>query len=190
MDDLTTGDSVAINGVCLTATNISGNNITFHLSKTTMDLSNFKIGSIKNSARLNLERAMKPDSRFGGHIVSGHIDGKVKVINIEKRGDDHFFEFLYSSEIKKYIIPKGSVALDGISLTISSVLSSSFIVTVIPETIKNTNLIEKRVGDFVNIEIDIFARYIAHILLFGDFNYKGEDSYGKNQTIIERFLRG
>ncbi|HOJ64633.1 MAG TPA: riboflavin synthase [Spirochaetota bacterium] len=165
------GDSISVNGVCLTVTEINKNFLKFHLSETTRKIGRFK--EMKSQEILNLERAMQATDRFGGHIVSGHIDGLLRIINIQKRGDDTFFEFLYPKEFRNMFIPKGSVAIDGISLTISDVMSSSFVVTVIPHTLNNTNLKTKRVNDMCHFEVDIFLRYINNILSNGVY-------YGKN----------
>jgi riboflavin synthase len=164
LEDLKIGDSVAINGVCLTVTDIKNELVSFHISETTRRLSNFKYGSIGIGDKLNLERAMRADGRFGGHIVSGHIDGSAKIIDIRKSGADTFFEFLVNKEDMKLIVNKGSIAIDGISLTISDLKSSSFLVTIIPETINKTNLKFKRVNESVNIEIDIIAKYLKNII--------------------------
>lgn len=177
LDDVKIGDSIALNGVCLTVVSIDKTVLTFHVSKTTADISNFKIGRISNNAKLNIERALRLDSRLGGHIVQGHIDGRVKIIRIDKRGEDHFFEFFTNEELRRFIIPKGSVAIDGISLTISSVSSASFEVTVIPQTIKETNLKEKRIGDYVHIETDFFVKYVNYAISNGGY-------YDKNKEII------
>lgn len=171
IEDSKIGDSISVNGVCLTITDINKNLIKFHISETTMKIGRFKdmrIGEI-----LNLERALKATDRFGGHIVSGHIDGTLRIIDIKKKGSDTFFEFLYTKEFKNMFVPKGSVAIDGISLTISDVMSSSFVVTVIPHTLNNTNLKTKRVNDLCHFECDIFLRYINNILSNGVY-------YGKN----------
>ncbi len=169
LDDLKIGDSVAVNGACLTVTAIKGNLISFHISETTRKLSNFKYGSIRVGEELNLERAMKINDRFGGHLVAGHIDGTAKIIDIRKSGLDNFFEFLVDRESIKLIVNKGSITIDGISLTISEVKNSSFVVTIIPETIKNTNLKQKHVNDLVHIEIDMIARYLKSII--ANFGY-------------------
>jgi riboflavin synthase len=181
LEDVKIGDSISINGACLTVTKVSDNILTFHVSSTTENLSNFKIGKMRIGDEVNLERAVTPLTRLGGHIVSGHIDGTLKIISIRKSGEDTFFEFLFSKEFKSLIIPKGSITIDGISLTISKVMSSSFIITVIPQTITETNLKNKRTGDFVHFEIDIFARYVKHIL-----NYGGND--GSDNRFIEKFF--
>ncbi|MBP7552537.1 MAG: riboflavin synthase [Spirochaetes bacterium] len=181
LEDVKIGDSIALNGVCLTVVSIDKTVLTFHVSKTTSDISNFKIGRISSNVKLNLERALRLDSRLGGHIVQGHIDGRVKIIRIDKRGEDHFFEFLTNEELRRFIIPKGSVAIDGISLTISSVSSASFEVTVIPQTIKETNLKEKRIGDYVHIETDFFVKYVNYAISNGGY-------YDKNKEIIGSFF--
>ncbi|HOF02145.1 MAG TPA: riboflavin synthase [Spirochaetota bacterium] len=181
LDDIKIGDSVAVNGVCLTVVSINNNILTFHVSKTTSDISNFKIGRISNNAKLNLERALRLDSRLGGHIVQGHIDGIAKIIRIDKRAEDHFFEFFITEDLRKFIIPKGSVAIDGISLTISAVLSASFEVTVIPQTLKETNLKERRIGDYVHIETDFFVKYVSHVISNGGY-------YDKNKEVIRSFF--
>lgn len=169
LDDCKPGDSIAINGLCLTITDISRNYLTFHTSSTTMENSRFKIGDIHINEEVNIERALLPAARLGGHIVLGHVDGKAKIISINKKNEDSFFEFLYSKELKYFIALKGSVAIDGISLTISRVLSSSFMVTVIPATFQNTTLRNKRINDSVHIEVDLFARYSYNILNKGGF---------------------
>ncbi len=171
LDGSKIGDSIAVNGLCLTITNISGNYISFHTSLTTMEHSRFKIGEININEPVNLERALLPETRLGGHIVLGHVDGKAKIISINKKGEDFYIEFLFPKELKSFIAPKGSVAIDGISLTISNVLSSSFIVTVIPHTFNNTNLKQKRVNDFTHIEVDIIARYAYNILKTGGYKW-------------------
>ncbi len=171
LDDCKLGDSIAINGLCLTIVDISKDYLSFHTSSTTIENSRFKVGDIHINEEVNLERAVLPTTRLGGHIVSGHVDGKVKIILINKKNEDTFFEFLYPKELKYFIALKGSVAIDGISLTISNVLSSSFMVTVIPITLQNTNLKNKRINDFVHIEVDIFARYSYNILKSGGFRW-------------------
>lgn len=161
------GDSIAVNGLCLTITEISSNLLKFHTSLTTIENSRFKTGKINIGEYVNLERALLPTTRIGGHIVTGHVDGIAKIISIKKIDEDTYIEFLSSKELRPYIAAKGSVTIDGISLTISKVQSSSFIVTVIPHTLENTNLKYKRVNDFTHIEIDIIARYSYNILKTG-----------------------
>lgn len=181
LDDLKIGDSVSVNGVCLTLTKQNRNLLNFDVSPTTQKLSRFRLGEMKIGEEINLERALTLNKRLGGHIVSGHIDGICKIIDIAKKEESFFFEFLFPKEIKALIIPKGSVAIDGISLTINNVMSSSFVITVIPQTIKETNLRNKKIGDMVHIEGDIFARYITHVIINGGLD-------GKHEEIIKRFF--
>jgi len=181
IDDAAIGDSISVNGTCLTITKISGNYLNFHVSPTTAKNTRFKIGDIRIGEEVNLERALTLNTRLGGHIVTGHIDGKAKLISLKNTGKDIYIEFLYPATLRNYIVPKGSVTIDGISLTISDVLSRSFIITIIPHTLKSTNLKNKNIGDFVHIEADIFARYIFHIL-------KSGGTYEKDERIIEKFL--
>ena len=169
LDDSKIGDSIAVNGLCLTITNIGSDSLKFHTSLTTIENSRFKTGKLHIGEQVNLERALLPTTRLGGHIVTGHVDGITKIISIKKKDEDTYIEFLFPEELKYFIAAKGSVAIDGISLTISKVLSSSFIVTVIPHTFENTNLKEKRVNDFTHIEVDIFARYSYNILKTGGY---------------------
>ncbi|MBR6199767.1 MAG: riboflavin synthase [Spirochaetales bacterium] len=163
LDDLRLGDSVAVNGTCLTVTAISGQNVSFHVSQTTNNVTNLKLGKLHPGQLLNLERALAVGDRLGGHLVSGHVDGLARIIGIDKQGADHFFEFQPPTELRKYIAAKGSVTIDGISLTVAWVGTSSFRITVIPATIENTNLKERRVGDYVHIEIDMIARYVEQL---------------------------
>lgn len=171
LNDSQIGDSIAVNGVCLTVTEKTSAYLSFHISPTTAAHSRFKAGEIKNNEDVNLERALKPTERLGGHVVSGHIDCSTKIISIKKRSEDTYFEFLYPKDLRYYIVPKGSIAVDGISLTINEVLSSSFIVTVIPHTLLSTNLGQKKINDSVHIEIDTFARYVHNILKTGGFRW-------------------
>ena len=182
LENANIGDSIAINGVCLSITKIYPKYLCFHVSSTTKKLARFNIGDIKISENINLERALSASARLGGHIVTGHIDCSAKIISINKKGEDTFFEFLYPKELKALIVPKGSIAIDGISLTISDVKSASFIITVIPHTLNSTNLKQKKVGAYVHLEVDVFARYIYHILKTG-----GKDE--NDSRIIERFYR-
>ena len=163
LDDLRLGDSVSVNGTCLTVTAISGQNVSFHVSLTTNNVTNLKPGKLHSGQLLNLERALAVGDRLGGHLVSGHVDGLARIIGIDKQGADHFFEFQPPAELRKYIAAKGSVTIDGISLTVAWVGTSSFRITVIPATIENTNLKERRVGDYVHIEIDMIARYVEQL---------------------------
>lgn len=163
IDDLKIGDSVAVNGVCLTVTEIEGKKVGFDVSKETLSLTHFKQGD-----PVNLERAMKADGRFGGHIVSGHIDGVGKFIKKEFDGMSYVMTFEAQREISRYIIKKGSITINGISLTIAKIDGNIFSVAIIPHTFENTNLKHLQNGDIVNLEADMIAKYIEKFTASSD----------------------
>lgn len=163
LDDLKTGDSVAVNGVCLTAVSLGVNFFTADLSYETLERSS--LSSIRAGHIVNLERALTLSSRLGGHIVQGHIDGKGRLLNVSKAGGSYKVTFGYPPHLDKYMVPKCSVAVDGISLTAADIKGGhSFETAVIPHTFENTCLKYKKNGDFVNLEIDIFAKYVEKLL--------------------------
>ena len=151
------GDSISVNGVCLTVIDIKGDILSFEISNETLEVVNFNYAA---GDIVNLERAMNVSSRYNGHIVSGHIDGVAKIKNITKDGFSYNFEFLADNDIIKYIVRKGSVAVNGVSLTVAKAEGNVFFIEVIPHTIENTNLKFLKIGDIVNIETDILAKYI------------------------------
>ncbi len=154
-DNVKIGDSIAINGVCLTMTSINNNLYCADVMKETLNLTNLK--NLKTGDEINLERAMKLSDRLDGHIVSGHIDTIATVKNIVQDGFSKRMTFVCNTDL---IIKKGSIAINGVSLTVSTVDKASFEVSLIPETLKNTNLKNLKTGDQVNIEYDMFAKYI------------------------------
>ncbi|MBO5558136.1 riboflavin synthase [Ruminococcus sp.] len=156
------GDSIAVNGVCLTVTEHDGN--VFRADVMNETLMRSSLGSLKAGSKADLERAMPADGRFGGHIVSGHIDGTGVISAIQKDGIAVRYTVSAESRLLRYIAEKGSVAIDGISLTVASVNDSSFSVSVIPHTAENTVLPLRKVGDTVNIETDVIAKYIEKLL--------------------------
>jgi len=156
--DLKIGDSVATNGVCLTVTSFDKNRFTAEVMNETLMRS--ALGEIKTGNKVNLERAMLANGRFGGHIVSGHIDGIGKINLIRTDDIATWYDIKTSPNIMKYIIEKGSICIDGISLTVAKVKKDSFSVSVIPHTAKETTLMYKRIGAIVNLENDIFGKYI------------------------------
>lgn len=160
--DLKLGDSVAVNGVCLTATSISDKIFTSDVMHETLNRSSLK--SLKNGSRVNLERAMAANGRFGGHIVSGHIDGTGTITKIEKDGIAFWYTIKADESIIKLIIEKGSIAIDGVSLTVAKVTNNDFSVSVIPHTMANTILPEKSVGDIVNLENDCIGKYVEKLI--------------------------
>lgn len=162
--DLKIGDSVAVNGVCLTASEISGNTFTADVMNETFHRSS--LSELKSGSPVNLERAMAADGRFGGHIVAGHVDGTGIITNIKKDDNAVWYTISADNSIMKYIIEKGSVAVDGISLTVAEVLKDSFSVSVIPHTAKETILSQKKLGDTVNLENDLVGKYVEKLLNF------------------------
>ena len=162
LSDLRIGDSVAVNGVCLTATGVDGSGFTADVMHETLRRSS--LGALGPGSRVNLERAMAADGRFGGHIVSGHIDGTGTIA--ERRRDDNavWYTVRTPPELLRYIVEKGSIAIDGISLTVASVEADRFSVSVIPHTAAVTALGAKGLGDVVNLETDIIGKYVEKLL--------------------------
>ena len=164
-DDLRIGDSVAVNGVCLTAASCNKNSFTADVMHETLQRS--AIGALKAGSRVNLERAMPANGRFGGHIVSGHIDGTGEIIKIKRDDNAVWFTIKAADKIMKYIIEKGSIAIDGTSLTVAEVSTVSFSVSIIPHTAKSTIISERSVGDTVNLENDTVGKYIEKLMAYG-----------------------
>jgi riboflavin synthase len=156
--DAKVGASVAVSGACLTVTSISGSVASFDVSGETLERTT--LGQLKTGDTVNLERAMRADSRMGGHFVQGHVDGIGKVRRIARRQNDWTFEFTAPDDLRAQIVEKGSVAVDGISLTAASITPEGFTVAVIPHTYENTTLGQRRAGDEVNIEADILGKYV------------------------------
>lgn len=162
LSDLKVGDSVAVNGVCLTATSKDGGGFTADVMHETLDRSS--LGSLTAGSRVNLERAMAADGRFGGHIVSGHIDGTGTISAIRTDDNAIWYTIQAAPSLLRYIVEKGSITIDGISLTVAKVSESDFSISAIPHTVAVTILSEKRVGDTVNLETDIIGKYVEKLL--------------------------
>lgn len=177
-EGLKEGDSVAVNGLCLTACEVLPDG--FRADVMAESLRRSSLGSLRAGSRVNLERAMLCDGRFGGHIVSGHIDGTGKILSLEKEGISTVVKIGASAELLYYIVEKGSIAIDGISLTVMRVDESSFSVGVIPHTGSETTLLEKSPGDIVNLETDIIGKYVEKFI-------KGEKPK-PNEEITMEFL--
>ena len=156
------GDSIATNGVCLTVTELGNDFYKAEVMVETINSTNFKTLSLGEP--LNLERALSPAKRLDGHIVQGHVDGVGEIINILKRGHEIVYRIKFDSNNFKYIAEKGSIALDGISLTVSRVGENYFEVSIIPTTIADTNLASKNLGEKINIETDIIGRYVYNFV--------------------------
>ncbi len=163
MSDLKLGDSVAVNGVCLTATGISKDSFSADVMHETLNRSS--LAALKAGAPVNLERAMAADGRFGGHIVSGHIDGVGKILKIEKDDNAVWYTIEADEKILHYIVEKGSIAIDGISLTVARVGRRDFSVSIIPHTQSRTILAFRAAGDTVNLENDVMGKYIEKLIL-------------------------
>src|SRR5881296_728411 len=162
-DDLRAGSSIAVNGVCLTVRSMASGTFAAEMSRETLDRTS--LGSLKKDTGVNLERPMRADSRFGGHIVQGHVDGVGLIQRFERQGDAWNLELEYPETDKRYLVQKGSIAVDGISLTVASFPRANiFSVAIIPHTFENTNLRTARVNDPVNLEFDVLAKYIETLL--------------------------
>ncbi|WP_458459669.1 riboflavin synthase [Pseudobutyrivibrio sp.] len=162
LEDIHIGDSIAVNGVCLTVVEFTGHGFSADVMNETFTRSS--LGTLKPGSYVDLERAMAADGRFGGHIVSGHIDGTGVIKSIRPDGNAIWFEIAASREITDGIVEKGSIAIDGISLTIAAVDNLSFKVSIIPHTLKETVLGVKKVGDTVNLETDVIGKYVKKLL--------------------------
>lgn len=156
------GESIATNGVCLTVTELGEDFYKADVMVETIKSTTFK--NLKRGEKLNLERALSPAKRLDGHIVQGHVDGLGEIISILNHGNEIVYRIKFDSDNFKYIAPKGSISLDGISLTVSKVGEKYFEVSIIPTTIRDTNLINKKVGDMINIETDIIGRYVYNFV--------------------------
>ena len=156
------GDSIAVNGCCLTAVQIAGDHLQFDVLEETRRLTNF--AAVKPGCLVNLERSLRMDGKVGGHFVTGHIDGVGTVEVFEPRGQDHYLRVRAPAGAGRYLLHKGSIALDGISLTVAEVAGDELAVWLIPHTIEVTNLCEKRIGDLVNVEFDLLGKYVEKFL--------------------------
>lgn len=176
LEDIHLGDSIAVNGICLTV--ISWDNGSFTVDVMRETLERTSLHRLRAGSFVNLERALAANGRFGGHIVSGHIDGTGEIINIRRDANAVWYKIKTSEKIMEFIIEKGSIAIDGISLTVAKVDRSAFYVSVIPHTLENAILLRKKTGDIVNLENDIVGKYIKS---FTDKN--------SNSTLCESFLK-
>lgn len=177
------GDSIAVNGVCLTVISISSREFTADVMAETLRRSS--LGTLQRGSRVNLERAMAADGRFGGHIVSGHIDGTGIVASMRKEDNAVWVAIDTTEQLLKYIVEKGSIAIDGISLTVAQVTESGFSVSLIPHTGAETTLLQKKPGDIVNLENDIIGKYVERLLAFGG---KEQDTGKEQGNITMDFL--
>ena len=162
LSDLKIGDSIAVNGICLTATTFDSSSFTVDVMPETLRKTN--LGELKHGHKVNLERALTLTTRLGGHLVSGHIDGTGKIAKLISQDNAVVFEIQYPSSLAKYLVPKGSIAIDGTSLTIVDVEPQTFSVSLIPHTRGVTGLGHKKAGDTVNLEADVIAKYLEKLI--------------------------
>jgi riboflavin synthase len=170
---LTSGDSLAVNGVCLTVVTADGGEVHADIGPETARVTT--LGSLRREQRVNLERSMRADGRVGGHFVQGHVDAPGFVEEIRPDGDSHWLAISFDPSLAPYLIRKGSIAVDGVSLTIAGLSESVFDVMIIPFTWANTALSSLKVGDRVNIECDMIGKYVARSLELADENAVGAD---------------
>jgi len=156
------GDSIAVNGCCLTLASRRGNDLTFDLLEETIARTNLK--KLRRNDQVNLERPLRADGRLGGHFVQGHIDCASPILAFDKKDVDFRLEISLPAEFASYVAPKGSIAVNGISLTVAEVLPGSFVAWIIPYTKNHTNLDRAKADDLVNLEFDILAKYVERML--------------------------
>lgn len=156
------GESVAVNGCCLTLTSRRGDRLGFDLLEETIARTNLK--RLSRNSRVNLERALRADSRIGGHFVQGHVDCVSPILAFDRKGADFRLEIELPKKFARYVVSKGSIAINGISLTVAEVRRNSLVVWIIPFTKRHTNLDRAKAGDLVNVEFDVLAKYVERIL--------------------------
>ena len=156
------GDSIAVNGVCLTVIRLGEEHFTADVMPETLRRSN--LGQLKPGSKVNLERAMAANGRFGGHIVAGHIDGTGKILAMQPEGNAVLVTISATPELLRYVVEKGSIAIDGISLTVAKVSHTDFTVSLIPHTGEETTLLKHRPGEIVNLETDIIGKYVEKLM--------------------------
>ena len=161
LDDVQLGDSIAVNGVCLTVVNIKDNTFIADVSRETL---NCTVGLDMQGARVNLEKALRLSDRLGGHLVSGHVDGVGEVVAFDDLGESSKLSVSVPPSLAKYIAVKGSITLNGVSLTVNEVMGTAFTVNLIPHTLAVTTLSELKAGSKINLEIDLIARYVERML--------------------------
>jgi len=162
LDGIKAGDSIAVNGVCLTVRTFNSGSFTADLSRETLERTS--LNALHAGTTVNLERPMRADGRFGGHIVQGHVDGVGKIRSFNRDGDNWKLQVEFPEDAARYIVHKGSIAVDGISLTVASLGTSVLEVAIIPHTFENTNLRHAKTGDTVNLEFDIIAKYVERMM--------------------------
>jgi len=166
LDDMNVDDSLSVNGVCLTVTRLDDKAVWVDAVGETLEKTTLK--SLKEGSFVNLERALRLSDRLGGHLVQGHVNGVGEITQIRKRGENYYFEIFIPQELHRYVITEGSIAVDGISLTIANLEETRIGFSIIPHTWKNTTLAYAKVGQRINIETDVLAKYIEKMLKLSD----------------------
>ncbi len=163
LDEVALGDSIAVNGCCLTVTRFDESTLTFDVLAETKRLTNFD--ALQQGDAINLERSLRFNGKLGGHFVTGHIDCQGSVEILEQRGADYYLRVKGDEAVRRLVVLKGSVALDGVSLTVAEVTEQTFAVWLIPTTMELTNLGQKRAGDFLNVEFDLLGKYVDKLTI-------------------------
>lgn len=179
--DVKLGDSISTNGICLTVTSFTGSDFTVDAMPETMKVTN--LNNLKNGSRVNLERALRVGDRLGGHIVSGHVDGRGRILSFSEDDNAIWVEIGAEREVMKYIIHKGSITIDGSSLTVASLGKQSFKVSIIPLTQDETTLTSKKLGEEVNLECDLVGKYIERFTMFKE--EEKEDKKGIDMDFLK-----
>ncbi|SCZ77371.1 riboflavin synthase [Acidaminobacter hydrogenoformans] len=186
LEDVKNGDSICTNGVCLTVVRFTKESFTADVMPETLRYSN--LGGLKQGSPVNLERAMSAQGRFGGHMVSGHIDGVGVIRSLRQEGNATWMTVSPPAALMRYVIQKGSIAMDGTSLTVAQLEESAFSVSIIPVTKDETILLKKRVGDQVNLECDLVGKYVERLLQFGPVG-AGDSASEKHGSLNMDFLK-
>ena len=179
LDDISINDSICVDGVCLTVTNFDNSGFWVDAVGATLEKSTF--ASVRPSSYVNLERSVRLNDRLGGHLVQGHVNGIGTISEIQKLGENYLLQITVPENLKKYLIREGSIAVNGISLTIADLDKNLISISIIPHTWQNTNLRHKKVNDKVNIEIDVLAKYVEKLLT--------KDNSGSEKNITENWLK-
>lgn len=178
--DVKPGDSIASNGICLTVTELRSDSFDADLSSETLSRSLF--AQYKTGQRINLEKALLPTTRLGGHLVSGHVDGVAEVVRVDKTGRAWQIWITMPAELQRYIAEKGSITVDGVSLTVNELSSDAFRLTIVPHTAGQTTLLQLKPGSKVHLEVDVLARYLERLLSAG----KSDSSAGVSLTLLQQ----
>ena len=187
LSDVELGDSIAVNGVCLTAIAMTENSFTADVSKETLSLTS--LGGLSKGSKVNLEKALTLQTRLGGHMVSGHVDGLGSVVSRHNDGRSERFTINAPTEISKYIAAKGSITIDGVSLTVNKVNKASFEINIVPHTLQETIIGDYQVGTNINLEVDVVARYLERLIQGGSLSDSLlKDSENLSNNITESFL--